>query len=347
MNFRQRLLDNLNSDKNKEREKLRKGSNTLIIDMNMIFSIHYSANKAIRQDGVPVGGVSGALNAISKFVSKFNANEVYCIFDGKNSRKRRTEVLNEYKAHRNEGAGIQSSFDLSEEQNNKSKDLQLKMLFHLTKFLPVKVIKFDELEADDIIGYLINKQFSNYDGNRIIISRDKDFYQLINERTVCYDPVANKVVNKRTLKESWNTYPENVVLFRIIEGDVSDNIKGVHGIGTKTLQKFFPELSHIKIGDIDDFIELIESKRKKLQGSKKGKDLLDSFETLRDNFYIMSLRDTLVNQEESIRIQKIVDSDLKNKSTKKRQLINAINKYKLDDTIYSKNLYSLFFKLKN
>lgn len=345
MNFYNQLRESL--DNFEPNVTLSKGETVLLCDMGYIFKYQFAGNPATRGDGIPIGGISGSINLIIRMVNQFSPTKVVCIFDGKASRKRRRNVIQEYKVNRDESAGIRSTLDMSQEMNDESQKTQYKLLFHLMKFMPVKLIKMDELEADDIIGYIANKYYDNKTGTRYIISADKDFHQLVNKRTTCYNPQQKKLINEVYIKKHWATYPENIIYHKIVEGDPSDNLKGINGVGKKTLIKFFPELQEIRINNIEEFIELIQSKEELLCKTKTGKKIFDGIDTLRDNYYVMRLTDEFISLDEAVRINKILErGSMENIIAKKKKLKQLIMKYSLEDDIHTNSLFTLFHKLK-
>ena len=96
----------------------------------------------------------------------------------------------------------------------------------------------------------------------MIISSDRDFYQLLDERTIIYSPTWKRFVTKKEVSDKFNISASNFCLAKSICGDPSDNIKGVKGAGFKTIAKRFPDLS--EEGDFT-ISEILEISRKKLQ----------------------------------------------------------------------------------
>ena len=72
------------------------------------------------------------------------------------------------------------------------------------------------------------------------MSTDKDFLQLVSDRISVWS-TKKKLYNPEKVLEEYKVTSKNLLLSRIFEGDQSDNIKGVMGIGTKTLLKNFPQ----------------------------------------------------------------------------------------------------------
>ena len=86
------------------------------------------------------------------------------------------------------------------------------------------------VEADDLIGY--TSASSIYKGwQKVIVSSDKDFFQLCDDETVVLRPIQKEVLNKNSILEKYKLHPSNFALARAIAGDKSDNLPGVQGVG--------------------------------------------------------------------------------------------------------------------
>ena len=98
-----------------------------------------------------------------------------------------------------------------------------------------ETLKFRGIEADDILAFLVDKLSINYE-HTWVISSDKDLYQLIDNNVSIYNIFGRKEITKDILQETFDVTPDEYLLSRIIEGDKSDNIVGVEGIGPKRAQ---------------------------------------------------------------------------------------------------------------
>ena len=74
------------------------------------------------------------------------------------------------------------------------------------------------------------------------MSADKDFYQLVDDWVILYSPTKKILYDRELVKKEFGVYPQNVLTCRVVDGDKSDDIPGVKGIGVKTLIKEFPLL---------------------------------------------------------------------------------------------------------
>ena len=105
----------------------------------------------------------------------------------------------------------------------------------LPDYLSTETCKFRGLEADDIITYFCNNISEKYE-HTWVISSDRDLYQLLSENTSIFNMFSRKEITLKSLKNEFDVTPSEYMLSRIIEGDKSDNITGVSGIGPKRAQ---------------------------------------------------------------------------------------------------------------
>ncbi|MFQ5746145.1 MAG: DNA polymerase I [Gemmatimonadota bacterium] len=104
----------------------------------------------------------------------------------------------------------------------------------------IPVIEVDGWEADDVIGSLAHRAASA-GLHTVIVSGDKDFYQLIDDRVSLLNPgrrgpaaVDEELVTTENAHERFGVSPERITDYLALIGDSSDNIPGVRGIGAKT-----------------------------------------------------------------------------------------------------------------
>ena len=112
------------------------------------------------------------------------------------------------------------------------------------------------------------------------MSTDKDFLQLVNDTTIVWSPTKKKIYNRKSVFEEYGIDAKNILVYRVLDGDKSDNIPGVYGCGIKTLIKRFPEITEQKEISVDDLFELTEQKIEETKGKIKiYNDILKAKET--------------------------------------------------------------------
>ena len=125
----------------------------------------------------------------------------------------RREVFPNYKA------GRKKVRDKSGHDWTKIFEIMSKIKNELKEHMPYKVIEIDTAEADDIIGALVKKSYYT-NQNVLILSGDKDFIQLHNNRVKQYNPVLSKFVGQ-------GETPSIYIKEHILKGDRSDGIPNV------------------------------------------------------------------------------------------------------------------------
>jgi len=126
---------------------------------------------------------------------------------------------------------------------------QIKKIPDILKELGVFVFAKEGLEADDIIGIINEKAPKEMEV--VIASGDKDVLQLVSERTKVYN--LKRGIKEGVLfdkeevgKRYEGLLPENIVDIKALQGDPSDNIPGVEGIGEKTAIKIVKEFGSVE-----------------------------------------------------------------------------------------------------
>ena len=147
--------------------------------------------------------------------------------------------------------------------------------------IPFENYKFRGIEADDIIAYLCNNISPSYE-HTWLVSSDRDLFQLINNEVSIFNMFSRKEITIDTLIEDYQVTPEEYMLSRILEGDKSDNILGVEGIGPKRAQTLAREYK-----TLDNLIESLPIKPAK---AKFLKNLNDSKEILLRNEKLITLK---------------------------------------------------------
>lgn len=170
------------------------------------------------------GGFSKGENAmvfsffrcLKPIVEKFNADRAYFVLEGRP--KQRTGLFSEYKLNRP---------TLPDEFWRQQKEI-----VDLISYLPVRTARHPDLECDDVIANLAKEYTENGD-EVVIVSGDSDFIQV-------FDILDSSLVSiYHPIKKSFIDTPEFEYLkWKSLKGDVSDNIPGIPGIGTKRATQY-------------------------------------------------------------------------------------------------------------
>ena len=267
--------------------KVRKpNDHVLLIDGLNTFIRAFSVNPSLNEDGSHVGGLVGFLKSVRFAVNKFKPTRCVIVFDGKGGSKPRQKIYSQYKAGRKVRSRLNRNVDwaTTPQDEHESMKLQIGRLIEYLEHLPLTILALDRLEADDIISYVTNVTLK--DSKTTIMSTDKDFLQLVSPRVQLYSPTKKITYDEELVKKEFGIYPQNMLTCRVIDGDKSDGIPGVRGIGIKTLIKEFPELTENEKFDIKRLLDSASSKT-----TKASKLISDNEYIVKRNYLLMQLKD--------------------------------------------------------
>ena len=214
------------------------GKRILIIDQLNLFFRNYIVNPSLSVNGAPIGGLKGCFQSIQKICRESKPDLIVICWDGAGGSKKRKLLKKDYKAGRKPIRLNRNIRNLSEDQEIENKVWQQIRLIEYYNQTPIIQLMFDSTEADDIIAYIAQmKELQN--AEKLIVSSDKDFFQLLRSKTVQYRPIQKELLNERSILEKFNIHPTNFAMARAMEGDKSDNINGIEGLGIKTISKRF------------------------------------------------------------------------------------------------------------
>ncbi|HWC51144.1 MAG TPA: DNA polymerase I, partial [Nitrospira sp.] len=129
---------------------------------------------------------------------------------------------------------------------------QIPYIHRVVEALNIPVVRKAGYEADDLIGTLaVQAEQAGYDV--VIVTGDKDMFQLVTSKIRIYDPVKGKWVGEAECRERFGVEPARVVEVMGLMGDSTDNIPGVRGIGEKTATKLIAQF-----GTIEELLRRIE-----------------------------------------------------------------------------------------
>ena len=113
---------------------------------------------------------------------------------------------------------------------------QCRIIRQMFELLGFQVLENSFYEADDLLG-MMAKYNKEHNMRTVIVSGDRDLYQLVDNDVFLLSPVTGALVTREYIREHYDLTPEQWVDLKILKGDPSDNIKGVEGIGDKTAMK--------------------------------------------------------------------------------------------------------------
>ncbi|MFO3715980.1 DNA polymerase I [Anaerococcus cruorum] len=227
----------------------------LIDGSSLIFRAFFALPNLTNNDGVMTNGVYGFLTMYQNAFDKYKPDSVLVAFD-RSSKTFRHEEFKDYKATRDKMPS-----ELS---------YQFGILKDILDSMKVAYTDLDGFEADDIVGtYAQMGQESGYEV--VVITGDRDYLQLVDENITVYltkKGISDMVeYNLDSIKEEYGLTPAQLIDVKGLEGDKSDNIPGVDGIGPKKAIGFIQQY-----GSIEGLYEHIDE----ISGKKTKQTLIDS-----------------------------------------------------------------------
>ena len=200
----------------------------LLIDGKyLVYRTQYSKNVSnLSYKGAKTGLYYGFFNTVRSLISKFYPVNVLFMWDGVGSVRR-----NEFSGYK-----IRDKTYLSEEQQMIISDIDAEYpyLVAVCASLGLQGYVMDGYEADDLLA-MFTKKFKEV--NKIIISKDEDLYQLIDETTIMYDPDNKVKKDMNWFIKKYDITPEEWKLVKAYGGCKSDTVPGIPGVAEKTAIK--------------------------------------------------------------------------------------------------------------
>jgi DNA polymerase-1 len=197
----------------------------LIDGSGFIFRAFHALPPMNRTDGTPTNAVLGFCNMLMRLHNEVKAQHAAVIFDA--ARKTfRNEIYPEYKAHRPPPPDeLIPQFPLVREA---------------AQAFGFPSIELPGFEADDLIASYA-KAARDKGWEVVIVSSDKDLFQLVRDGVTMYDAIRNMPLKREAVVEKFGVEPEKIIDVQSLIGDTSDNVPGAPGIGVKTAAQLITE----------------------------------------------------------------------------------------------------------
>lgn len=248
----------------------------------LIYRAYYAFIKTprVNSKGMNTSAVMGFVNTLQEVLSKEKPSHIAVCFDPAGGTFRH-KAFGSYKAQR--------------EAQPEDITLAVPYVKRILEAYRIPIIEVAGYEADDVIGTLARKADEQGDFTTFMMTPDKDYAQLVSERTFMYRPKSfgpgfdvmgvPEVLAKYDLKRV-----SQVIDLLGLMGDASDNIPGCPGVGLKTAQKL--------IADFDSIGGLLEH-----TGQLKGalqKKVMENEQQIRDSKFLATIcRDVPVELDEA------------------------------------------------
>ena len=300
----------------------------LLIDGNSVLFRAYYATSYTNMMQTSFGAYTNAVYAFANMLNKALKliEPDYCVvaFD-KGKHTFRHDLNPDYKGGRKE-----TPAELVE---------QFETVRLMLKAYNIPFIEMENIEADDIIGTLAKK----YDIETCIFSSDHDLFQLIDDTTSVYcmkkgmSDIAK--MDEKALMTEYGLKPKQIIDYKGLAGDKSDNIKGVEGVGDKTAVKLLQDYENCE--GIYKHIDEIKGKlHDRLVNDKESCFLSKTLATIKTDVKInLKLDDFVLNINEETKnaffnkyeMKSLISKDKVVKKKVDYKLVNKISKSLLKD----------------
>lgn len=217
----------------------------LLIDFNNVLIGSYYGQKLVNSKGVNVNAIKGFFFRIKSLKDMFDPDYIVIANDISREKTFRRKLYKPYKAQRK---------PLDE-------DIMIQMRYaqQIAALLGYPFINNELYEADDIAG--MAAMFAEENGmDTIISSSDRDLYQLVTDHTFIMSPKNKDLVDKDWMLDQYHLTPDQWIELKMLQGDRSDNIPGIPGIGEVTALKLM-----IQFGSIENIYNNLDKVNPKIK----------------------------------------------------------------------------------
>ena len=311
----------------------------LLIDgSSLIFRAFYAIKNLTTKDGVFLNGVYGFLNMYYKALELTNPTHVFVAFDKGSKTFRHTEY-SDYKGTRDKAPNEIT--------------YQFGILKDLLSSMNVNYLELDEYEADDILGTIA--KLAQKEGFEVdIFTGDRDYLQLVDDNIFVYLTKKGiseiKLMDNNAIFEDFGISPKQLIDVKALQGDSSDNIPGVKGVGEKTALKLIQEYGNLE--NLYENLGKLKGKLKENLENEKDKAYLSRYlgeiylnVPIDKNIEDFELKDVNLNEYieklENLEFKSIINKYFKDVKKDNSKSIN----HKIDSEVI--NFSEIFDKIKN
>ena len=209
---------------------------------------------------------------------------------------------------------------------------QMPIIKEVLKAMNIDIIEKEGYEADDVLGTL--SRYGEKQGLEVhILSGDRDTFQLATDNTMIHIPrtkagkTETEIYNREKILEVYGIEPKQLIEVKGLQGDTSDNIPGVPGIGEKTALSLIQ-----KYGTIKNLYDLLEKGEADVKGKQKEK--LEQNKDLAEMSHFLGTINLEVPIEDTLENLKLEDWNNEEvlKIFKELNFKRYIERFKLDQT---------------
>jgi len=280
---------------------------TLLVDSSYLLkrSFHGAKDTTTSTFG-HIGGLYSFLTTVRKLIKDHMINKVVLVWDGEGGGIQRYRIDHAYKANRVSKKWHQRiEMTAAEIRREKAKDdsilKQRQRIKEYAEELFLRQIQVDDVEADDLIAaYCL--QHNNKE-EIFLYSNDRDFAQLLDLNITIIFPNIDQPVTRTNYMMHFNHHYSNALILKIICGDSADNIRGIEGMGEKTLLDHIPELKFKTLTVREVCKRADEINQERVLNKKKPLKALEKLispegvQRLKTNYKLTNLREPMLNEQ--------------------------------------------------
>ncbi len=216
----------------------------LIDAMALAYRAHFAfiGRPLINSKGLNTSAIYGFTLTLLKILEEEEPEHIAVVFDPAEGGTFRDTLFEDYKAHR--------------EPMPEDLRAAIPYIKEIVRAFRIPVLEVPGVEADDVIGTLV-KRAGEEGVEVVIVSPDKDFLQLLNERVTILKPASRgeefERITGRDFREKFGVEPRQFIDILALVGDASDNVPGVPGIGIKTAPRLIQQY-----GSVENLLEHAE-----------------------------------------------------------------------------------------
>lgn len=203
----------------------------LVIDFNNVLIGSYYSQKLVNSKGINVNAIKGFFFRIKSLKDMFEPDYIIMATDVSREKTFRRKLYKAYKAQR--------------KPLDQDVMIQMKYAQQISALLGYPFINNELYEGDDIAAMIASFAEEN-NMDTIISSSDRDLYQVITDHTFIMSPKNKDLIDKDLLMDQYHLTPEQWIELKMLQGDRSDNIPGIPGIGEVTALKLMTQFESIE-----------------------------------------------------------------------------------------------------
>jgi DNA polymerase-1 len=201
----------------------------LVDGSGFLYRAYYGMRPLHTSTGVAVQAVYSFCRMLKKLLVKFDIQNIALVWDSPGKTERHA-IFNDYKATRQSPPS-----DLFEQKDK---------ICEFAKLISLKQVAQVGIEADDLI-YSLAHDFSQAGYQVVLVTSDKDMFQLLNGQIVVFDAFKDEFVTCESYENKLGFSVSQIPFYFALLGDSSDNIPGVRGIGQKGASELVQQFANL------------------------------------------------------------------------------------------------------